>query len=457
LFLLAVVAAYFTRTNITHAFTIIWTVTIMEISTSTVNLFVCDTRLKQNGGGKSYLEADYTIQCGSYKHRGMQTLGMATIITWAIVIPVTLFLRMYRRRQYLNPMVPQWSFATSVSDDLGAVSSDDFGGSSGERKTVEVTFKMNTKQYERAAEAVSRAKILAFGNELGLKREDACGVHENDGTRGIAWETRGFVPEELMHRAKLSGGVIKHKYFERYLKEGMRCIAELENPDILDFKALYRDTVPNAWWFELLGYASRAGYAVVPTLPDGLQEVAGALLSGFMVALTAYVRPYRRPSDTLMQMAANISLLAFFIAHDRQTLGMGAQLNTICLCLPAAMIIFWIFKAYLLPSRRKLWSEEQALLGFDDEFMRQWLADKEADEDSQAAVLRGARSKPSSARMATALITASEDEARRSSDEVLGFRRSRNSEDEGFAISSSDERRSEPLTAAPPVRPERAA
>jgi hypothetical protein len=243
---------------------------------------------------------------------------------------------------------------------------------------------------------------------MGLKRDDARGIHEDDGTRGIAWEIENYqLATELIQNYRASGGVVKHKHFERYLKEGLRSIAEIEDPEILDFQGLYQDTVPTAWWFELLGYSSRIGYSIILMFPpNGSQELAGALLSGCLVASTAYFRPYRRPSDTLMQMAANISLLAFFVVHDRderRRLLQGSVAAVTCLCFPTAMLLYWMIKAYVLPSRKKLWAEEEALMGFHDEFQRQWFAEKEADPASQAAVLRGSRAPRPSIRGTTSV------------------------------------------------------
>jgi len=314
----------------------------------------------------------------------MQVLGLITMIIWCALIPLTLLYRMIKKREFLNPKVPRWSFTTSVFEDVDNPDA---------KKSVSVTFKLETSEYMKAAEAVSKAEILAFGQELGFQLDDARGIHEDDGRRGISWEIGDLETEDLTRRAEASGGCVKHKYFERYLKEGLRCIAELEDADLLDFRGLYRDTVPTAWWFELFGYSSRILYSGIMILNQDHQEVVGALLSGFLVALTAYVRPYRRRSDTLMQMSANIALLGFFVVHNR--VFRGRQVSIICLSFPMLILLFWVVKAYILPSRKKLWSEEQALLGFESEFRRQWLAEKSGDEHSSMAVLRGSRARHS--------------------------------------------------------------
>eukprot|EP00746_Dinoflagellata_sp_MGD_P035931 gnl/MRDRNA2_/MRDRNA2_186060_c0_seq1.p1 gnl/MRDRNA2_/MRDRNA2_186060_c0~~gnl/MRDRNA2_/MRDRNA2_186060_c0_seq1.p1 ORF type:complete len:264 (-),score=41.98 gnl/MRDRNA2_/MRDRNA2_186060_c0_seq1:113-868(-) len=229
---------------------------------------------------------------------------------------------------------------------------------------------VDVAEYVEAAEAATRAKILALGQEAGLPKENACEVYREDGTRGIIWISTQEMPSHLRKRLHSSGGALKQANFEQYLKEGLRAMAEREDQSMRDFAGLYSQCIPSAWWFELLVAVLRLGFAVILIMPKGIQEVAGAGLSLIIFGCTAYIRPYRRNSDTLMMVLAYGALAMFFVLHGRPVFQRSEQCVTFCLSVPLLLLLYYVLKAYVLPSRHKLWSSEAARLGFAEEFCR---------------------------------------------------------------------------------------
>lgn len=181
------------------------------------------------------------------------------------------------------------------------------------------------------------------------------------------------------------------KDYDDLLKQVVR--AAVVDKELLRYHHLWEKYKPSKWWFEILNVVGRMGYGFLVLFPRELDRgrmisscKAGALLSAVLVALTAYLKPYRRNTENLMLLFCNAAVLIFFGIQDgaefyfeehgttwswqrvsKYHTRISYGIIACCLTGPLLLVAF-LASAYVLPSRHIVWAEKICL----DEFIKQF-------------------------------------------------------------------------------------
>lgn len=327
--------------------------TLVGIVKASVSLFLCDTSV-MSMTGEAYLMSDYTVICYDAKHYCFLVAAGSVLAAWCGGIPVVLGCRMYGRRHQLNP-------APSEQINLSMIS--------GEHCAFAVQM---SGEHQEAMHCYGRAMVLESARAAKLPEPSLLEA------RIVRWPMNlGHSSEDL---ARLSDTVARSARNEEdvttLLRQGLRAQAEHLDPGVLAYNRLYSNYRPQFWYYELISIYGRIGYAVVLTLPEKLQALAGLSLSVGLL-LSCILRPFRRSSDTYMAAVCYASLGCMFgvFASGMAT---GTALcnfaSVVLMCLPVGAFAVFLLRSYVLPGRTSIWHSEYIRKFFVEEFCRMQLA-----------------------------------------------------------------------------------
>jgi len=195
----------------------------------------------------------------------------------------------------------------------------------------------------------------------------------------LSWQGSGYRPsekevEKLRELADVSTRPVSSR---KLLKQGLRALAERHDPSLKAYYTLYRYYFPDRWYYEIISIFGRVGYAIVLILPAAWQGLTGLILSSLLL-LSCLLMPFRRDSDTHMAAACYTAMVGLFgvqcasrrVGAVKNDPMLRSGFGLACMSIPCVAIVYYLLKAYVLPSRRRIRLAEAADHVFEEEFVR---------------------------------------------------------------------------------------